>query len=269
VPVTVDEVLMDRREFLAATAVAAVSPQPHLETRSQSAPRQYIELRRYHLLPGAKQRAFIDFVGNAAIPAMNRAGVGRVGAFTVVYGENAPSLLIVLAHQTLDSVVSLRDRLASDGVYARAGAAILDAPMSDPAFVRVESSLLRAFNAMPALESSAGAAAARSRIVELRTYESHSDLAALNKLKMFNAGEVPIFRRAGLTPVFFGETVIGTKMPSLTYMLTFSDMSARDAAWAAFGKDPEWKTLSADPQYRDNVSAISDIILQPTAYSQI
>ena len=86
---------------------------------------------------------------------------------------------------------------------------------------------------------------------------------------MFNAGEVPIFRRAGLTPVFFGETVVGANMPSLIYMVTFSDMSARDAAWSAFSKDPEWKTLSADPQYRDNVSAISDIILQPTAYSQI
>ncbi len=264
-----DEVLVDRREFLAATAVAAVSPLPHLNSHSQSASRQYFELRRYHLLPGTKQRAFIDFVGSVAIPAMNRAGVGRVGAFTVVYGENAPSLLLVLAHQTLDSMVSLRDRLASDAVYARAGAAIIDAPLSDPAFVRVESTLLRAFDAMPTLEPSAGAGTATPRIFELRTYESHSDRAALNKLKMFNAGEVPIFRRAGLTPVFFGETVIGAKMPSLTYMLTFSDMSARDAAWGKFGQDPEWKTLSADPQYRDNVSAISDIILQPTAYSQI
>jgi hypothetical protein len=52
-------------------------------------------------------------------------------------------------------------------------------------------------------------------------------------------------------------------------MLTFPNISARDAAWSSFSKDPEWKTLSADPQYRDNVSAISDIILQPTAYSQI
>ncbi|HEX9128319.1 MAG TPA: NIPSNAP family protein [Gemmatimonadaceae bacterium] len=264
-----NEVLVDRREFLAATAVAAVSPLPHLNTLSQSAPRQYFELRRYHLLPGTKQRAFIDFIGSVAIPAMNRAGVGKVGAFTVVYGENAPSLLLVLAHQTLDTVVSLRDRLANDAVYARAGAAILEAPMSDPAFVRVESTLLRAFDAMPTLEPSAGAGTATPRIFELRTYESHSDRAALNKLKMFNAGEVPIFRRAGLTPVFFGETVIGANMPSLTYMLTFSNMSTRDAAWAAFGQDPEWKTLSADPQYRDNVSAISDIILQPTAYSQI
>lgn len=260
---------MQRREFLAASAVAAVAPRSTLEALAPSAARQYIELRRYHLLPGARQGAFTRFVGDVAIPAMNRAGVAKVGAFTVVYGENAPSLLLVLAHQTLDSVVSLRERLASDAEYERAGAAIVDAPMSDPAFVRVESTLLRAMEAMPTLEPAAGAGTSTSRIVELRTYESHSDKAALNKLKMFNSGEVPIFRRTGLTPVFFGETVIGAKMPSLSYMLAFHDMAARDAAWNAFGNDPDWKALSADPQYRDNVSAITDIILRPTSYSQI
>jgi hypothetical protein len=86
---------------------------------------------------------------------------------------------------------------------------------------------------------------------------------------MFNAGEIPIFRRAGLAPVFFGETLIGGGMPSLTYMISIPDMAARDAAWGAFGRDPEWKTLSGDPQYKDNVSAISDIILRATSYSQI
>ena len=260
---------MDRRDFLAASALAAVSPSRRLEQLGRADARQYIELRRYHLLPGPKERAFTNFIGDAAVPAMNRAGVTRVGAFTVVYGENAPSLLVVLVHPTLESVVSLRERLAADSVYARAGAAIIEAPMSDPAFVRVESTLLRAFEAMPTVEASAGAGTGKSRIFELRTYESHSNRAALNKLKMFNAGEIPIFRRTGLTPVFFGETVIGQNMPSLTYMLTFPDMATRDTAWRAFGQDPDWKTLSADPQYRDNVSAISDIILQPTAFSQI
>jgi hypothetical protein len=264
-----DEVHVDRRKFIAAGAVAAVSPLPTLEALGQAAPRQYIELRRYHLLPGNKQRAFGTFVSDAMVPAMNRAGVAKVGAFTVMYGENAPSLLLVLTHQSLESVVSLRERMAADAEYNRAGAAIIEAPMADPPFVRVESSLLRAFEAMPAVEPSAGAAKATPRIYEMRTYESHSDRAALNKLKMFNAGEVPIFRRTGLTPVFFGETVVGAKMPSLTYMLTFADMPARDAAWSAFIKDPDWKTLSSDPQYKDNVSAISDIILRPTAYSQI
>jgi NIPSNAP protein len=268
-PTIFDEVLVDRREFLAATAVAAVAPLPTLEAGGQAAARQYIELRRYHLLPGNRQRAFADFVGTAAIPAMNRAGVRKVGAFTVVYGENAPSLLLVLAHDSLDTVVSLRDRLAGDSEYARAGAAILDAPLSEPAFVRLETTLLRAFEAMPTLEPSAAAGTPAPRIYELRTYESHSNRAALNKLKMFNSGEVPIFRRTGLTPVFFGETLIGSNMPSLTYMLTFADMAARDRSWATFSKDPDWRTLSTDPQYRDNVSAISDIILQPMPYSQI
>jgi hypothetical protein len=262
-------VLVDRRDFLAATAAAAVAPSAALDGHAQSAPRQYIELRRYHLLPGAKQRAFIAFVGDVAIPAMNRAGITKVGAFTVVYGENAPSLLLVLTHQTMDTVVSLRERLANDAEYARAGAAILDVPLSEPAFVRVESSLLRAFESMPVAEPAATAGTPTARICELRTYESHSDRAALNKLKMFSAGEIPIFRRTGLTPVFFGETLIGAKMPSLTYMLTFADMAARERAWSAFSKDPDWKTLSTDPQYRENISAISDIILQPTAYSQL
>ena len=260
---------MDRRKFIAAGAVAAVAPLPQLAALGQPSPRQYIELRRYHLIPGAKQGAFTKFVGDVAIPAMNRAGVSPVGAFTVVYGENAPSLLLALTHSTLESVVSLRERLAADVEYNRAGASVLDAPLSDPAFIRVESTLLRAFEAMPLVERSSGAAGATSRLFELRTYESHSDRAALNKLKMFNAGEIPIFRNAGLTPVFFGETVVGAKMPSLTYMVTFPDMAARDAAWGRFGKDPAWKKLSSDPQYQDNVSAISDIILQPTAYSQI
>jgi hypothetical protein len=48
-------VLVDRREFLAAAAVSAAWPLPHLNALSQSAPRQYIELRRYHLLPVTKR----------------------------------------------------------------------------------------------------------------------------------------------------------------------------------------------------------------------
>ena len=260
---------MQRRDFLAAAGVAAVSPLPTLEALGQPATRQYFELRRYHLLPGAKQRAFNTFVGDAMVPAMNRAGVAKVGAFTVMYGDNAPSLYLVLAHQTLDSVATLRDRLADDAAYASAGKAILESALADPPFVRVESTLLRAIESMPTVEPSAGVAAKSPRIYELRIYESHNDRAALNKLKMFNAGEVPIFRKTGLTPVFFGEAVVGAQLPNLTYMLTFADMAARDAAWAAFSRDPDWRTLSADAQYRDNVSAISDIILRPTAYSQI
>ena len=263
---------MNRRDFLAASAAAGIAPLAQVEAaaQAQGGERQFIELRRYHLLPGAKQRAFNTFMGDVAVPAMNRAGVGPIGAFTVTYGENAPSLILLLTHRTMDSVIGLRERLANDAEYNRAGAAFLGAPLSDPAYVRVESSLLRAFTHMPTVEPAPGVAARSPRIYELRTYESHGDPAAIMKMKMFNeGGEIAIFRKTGLRPVFFGETVIGDRIPNLTYMLTFPDMAARDAAWAVFVDHPEWRTLSADPQYRETVSTISDIILRPTAYSQV
>jgi hypothetical protein len=58
-------------------------------------------------------------------------------------------------------------------------------------------------------------------------------------------------------------------MPNLNYMLAFDDMTDRDKRWGVFGGSPEWKKLSSDPQYKDTVSNITDIILQPTGYSQI
>ena len=59
----------------------------------------------------------------------------------------------------------------------------------------------------------------KSRILELRIYESHSTKAGQKKIEMFNeGGEIAIFRKTGLRPVFFGETLIGPLMPNLTYM---------------------------------------------------
>src|SRR5688500_3564733 len=160
------ESLMNRREFLAASAVAGVAPLSQIEAlqAQQGAERQFFEIRRYHLGYGAKQRAFTTFMGDVAVPAMNRAGIGPIGAFTVTYGENAPSLILFLTHRNMDSVVGLRERLAADAEYNRAGAAILGTSLADPAFVRVESSLLRAFSHMPTVEPAPGVAAGTPRI---------------------------------------------------------------------------------------------------------
>ena len=74
----------------------------------------------------------------------------------------------------------------------------------------------------------------------------------LKKIEMFNdAGEIKIFRRVGLNPVFFGETLVGRNMPNLTYMVAFDDMAAREKAWNAFRVDPEWVKLRSRPDLAD------------------
>src|SRR6185369_11828222 len=137
------------------------------------------------------------------------------------------------------------DRVRSDADYQKAGAEFINAPPNDPSYIRVQSSLLVAFEGMPTLEVPALTAQKKSRIFELRTYEAHSKKANKKKIEMFNNGEIAVFRRTGLTPVFFGEALIGTKLPNLTYMLVFESMVAHDANWGKFGGDPEWKKLSS------------------------
>ncbi|MEI9896604.1 MAG: NIPSNAP family protein [Chthoniobacter sp.] len=72
---------------------------------------------------------------------------------------------------------------------------------------------------------------------------------------MFNTHEMPIFQRVGLTPVFFGQTLVGASLPNLTYMLVFPDDAARKAAWGRFGADDDWKKLKAMPEYADRKSS--------------
>jgi hypothetical protein len=71
--------------------------------------------------------------------------------------------------------------------------------------------------------------------------------------------------------VFFGDTLIGSRMPNLTYMLSFTDAAELDAKWDVFRSDPNWKKLSADPRfaYEATVSNISNLILSPLSCSQL
>ena len=88
---------------------------------------------------------------------------------------------------------------------------------------------------------------------------------------MFNKGEMGIFQRVGMNPVFFGEAIIGSKLPHLTYMLAYEDLAARDRLWRQFGADPEWLKLRAEPGLSDAdiVSNIGNAILRPAAISDI
>jgi hypothetical protein len=268
---------MKRRVFLKSSLVAtgagtlAAMMNSSAAEKNEGASREFYELRLYHLRRGPKQKLFDQFYREAAIPAMSRAGIGPVGVFGVISGPDNPTMYVLIPHKSLESFATANDRVRADREFQKAGAEFINAPASDPAYVRVESSLMVAFEGIPKLEVPAAAEGNKPRIFELRTYESHSKQANKKKIEMFNTGEIAIFRRAGLQPVFFGETLIGAKMPSLTYLLVYENMAAHDKNWGAFGADPEWKKLSSTPGYTDPeiVSNISNIFLRPAAYSQI
>jgi hypothetical protein len=259
---------MKRRAFLVsglAGAVGVSSLAMARESKDEDK-REYFELRRYHLLNRARTTQLEDFLRDAGIAAMNRIGIKPVGVFNVVYGPNSPTLYVLLVHKSLESVVQASSRLMAELEPVDRAASYLNAPLAEPAYVRYESSLMVAFSHMPKLE----APEKKQRMFELRTYESHSIKAAKKKIEMFNeGGEIAIFRKTGLQPVFFGETVIGPQLPNLTYMLVFESMAERDKKWKVFGGDPDWKKLRANPAYADTVSNITDIILRPASYSQI
>jgi hypothetical protein len=53
------------------------------------------------------------------------------------------------------------------------------------------------------------------------------------------------------------------------YMTSFDDMPSREQHWKTFGADPVWKTLSASPEYQNNVSHIDIVFLHPAEYSDL
>ena len=60
---------------------------------------------------------------------------------------------------------------------------------------------------------------------ELRIYEAATDQDHRRKVEMMQAGESEIFTKAGVTQVFYSDTLIGRRLPSLTYMLAFDNMA--------------------------------------------
>ena len=261
---------MKRRDFLAsslAASAALASGSAASAQETKSAAHDYYELRFYQLTNGSKTKVMHNYLREAAIPALNRLGINPIGVFNTMVGPISPSLYVLLPHPSLESVATLEDRLWADTDYVKAGAEFLNAPASDPVYVRYESSLMKAFDCHPRIT----APPKGKRIFELRTYESSSKKYNRNKVEMFCSGEVEIFIRSGFHPVFFGEKLIGERMPNLTYMLSIGSIEERDKAWAAFGSDPQWKQLTSSPKFSPgpNVVNITNYFLSPAPYSQV
>jgi hypothetical protein len=263
---------MKRRSFLATTIITTSGAMlPSIAMSADSLNKnssEFYELRTYNLSSERQQKLVEDYFEKAAIPALNKIGVNNIGVFKELKPEGQTKIYTLIPYSSIGDFITVNQKLENDKAYKDAGAAYLNAPATEPAYDRIESSLLTAFAHMPKMN----VPAKKDRLFELRRYEHATESAGKKKLEMFNdAGEIDIFKRLGFNPVFFGETIIGDHRPNLIYMVTFDDMAAHDRNWKAFVGDAEWKKISSIPDYADAklVSHITSTFLSPLNCSQI
>jgi hypothetical protein len=264
---------MERRQFLAASIAASAFAAAGDAGAETSSPRagEFYQMRRYMLQNGPQTKLTESFFGDALIPALARMGLGPVGAFRLDIGPQTPTFYLLIPGASADTLAGLDLRLGQDADFLKAAEPFWNATAAAPAFERVESSLLSAFSGWPKLTPPASAANKGKRIFELRTYESPSNGAHVRKAEMFHSGEFEIFLSCGFHPVFFADTLIGPRVPNLTYMLSFADTAEMEAKWDLFRSNADWKRLSANPRfsYDQIVTNIDNLMLSPLGCSQI
>jgi hypothetical protein len=234
--------------------------------------KEYYQIKVYHVKDKAQEERVENYLKNAFIPAVNKAGIKRVGVFKPVGNDTSADrrIFVFMPFSTLNKFAGLPGELEKDKAYVTAGADYLEAAYNNPPYTRMEVIQTEAFTNMPQMQLPQLKGPMAERIYELRSYESATERTHLNKVKQFNeGGEIRIFNKLGFNAVFYSRVIAGSTMPNLMYMTTFENKASRDEHWKAFSADPEWKTLSALPEYQHNVSRNVTLFLTPADYSQI
>ena len=263
---------MERRQFVAASLAASVAAASGAARAQSSAPqREYYLLRRYNLMSGPQLKLTENFFAGALIPTLLRLGLGPVGAFKLDIGPETPAYYLLVPGPSIEQLATLNLHLAADAEFLQAADPFWNAQSTAPAFQRAENSLLAAFTGWPKVTPPASSATKGKRMFQLRIYESPSPGHHVRKVEMFHSGEFDIFKAAGFHPVFFGDTLVSSRMPNLMYMLSFADMAELEAKWDVFRSDPAWKKLSSSPRYAFDqiVTNITNLMLSPLDCSQI
>lgn len=256
---------MNRRQFINAAASAGLAGSAAAAAAAKPA---IYELRYFRLRNGSQVQRTNDFLDKHLLPAAQRAGAGSIGFFSALIAEQSPFALSLMSFPSMAAMEAAMDKLAADNTFRKAADEF--SSMTELSYMRMENSLLRAFASWPAVTPPKPLQQG-THIFELRTYESNNRKASARKIKMFDDAEAGIFKRLGMQPVFFGETIVGRNLPNLTYMLAYESLAAREKLWGDFGRDPEWQKLRSQPELADAliVSNISNAILRPLPFSPI
>ncbi|HYJ38995.1 MAG TPA: NIPSNAP family protein [Chitinophagaceae bacterium] len=238
-------------------------------TNAQQARESY-QLTVYHFNSPEQEKAIDGYLKSAYIPAVRKNGIKDVGVFKLIANDTATDkrIYVLIPLKKIEDISTLSPAQLVDQQNLQNGKDYLDAPFSNVPYLRIENIVLKAFELAPKMSLPKLSAAKTDRIYELRSYEGGTEKLFRNKVEMFNqGGEIKLFERLNFNAVFYAEVLSGSRMPNLMYMTSFESREDRDAHWKTFGNDPEWKKLSALPQYQKNVSKIDIMLLTAAEYS--
>jgi hypothetical protein len=227
---------------------------------------EYYEIRTYQMKFKGNTALLESYLSKALIPALNSYGVTKVGVFKD-YGKPEPGIVVVaIPFPSLASYAGYKDALEKNAAYQEAAKAYFEnVGLDKPMFEKISTYLAKGFAGHPSLKLPV---TNPGRIYEWRTYEAYNEDALKRKIAMFNDEELKIFDTVGLHNVFFGEVLAGENTPCLSYMVSFENMAERDANWAKFQANPDWKRISSDAKYANSHSRTVRKFLEPTSYSQ-
>jgi hypothetical protein len=253
---------MTRRNLIALLAAGAAGA-----SAADGPQKSLFELRILRLRTGPEnQRQRCSAYLKSYVALAKLAGAGPIGVFSSSIGEDTPYLMVVTSFKGYADMDACQTKLRANPDHAKA---LAEWYAGARPFERQEVRLLAAFPGFPVMTPPPTEGRKASRIFEFRTYELDTSAGLERKIKMFEVGETAAFIRAGMVTVFFGETVFGQNTPTLSYMVGYDDLAARDAAWRAFGADPEWKKLGAQFPDVAAVPKLSNAFLSPLPFSDV
>jgi hypothetical protein len=241
----------------------------HFRAAGADTGKQIYELRVYTTQSEPQRKLVNEYWQRAGVPAYNRMGIQPIGVFTELQESATNKIYVLIPCDSAEVFASIPAKLAADAAYQKAAAEYLNLARSNSAYERIESSLLLAFEGMRKLAVPSTNGERGDWVFELRTYLSPSEDRGLNKIKMFNAGEIAVMKEVGLSPVFYGQMLVGSQMPCLVYLTAGQNMEEHQKHWKGFSAAPVWNQLKNDPEYRDNMFGMTKVMLKRTPASQL
>lgn len=245
---------VNRRRF--ATSLAAAAAASPVFAADENA--RWFLLQTFQLRQGDQVTRMHDYL-KAWLASLPKSLAGPKLVLDAVIAPHTPQLLAILGLANFEDIRAAQATVTKSLTALAAGDALFD---------NLETTILEAAAYSPQILAGKSE---NPRYFELRSYHSPTAAQLLALHQRFAGAEMRVFHRSGIFPLFYSSTLIGARMPNLTYLIPFDSLAAREKAWSAFAADPEWvKARQESIDKFGQIVSVSDIsIYRATPYSPI